>query len=38
MGIAMLGFALATLAPTKKGFLAIAFVTRFIQGFASASI
>ena len=38
MGIAMLGFALATKAPSKSGFLAIAFVTRFIQGFASASI
>lgn len=38
MGIAMLGFALAAYIPSKSGFLAIAFISRFIQGFASSSI
>lgn len=30
MGIAMLGFALASYIPSKSGFLAVAFVSRFV--------
>jgi len=38
MGIAMIAFACAYFIKPIPGFLAVAFVTRFMQGFASASI
>lgn len=38
MGMAMFGFAIATKFDSHVGFLIIAFITRFIQGFASSTI
>lgn len=38
MSIAMFGFALASKVNTNSGFLIMAFITRFVQGFASSSI
>jgi MFS family permease len=38
MGIAMFGFAMASYSKSKTGFLVAAFITRFVQGFASSSI
>jgi MFS family permease len=38
MGLAMFGFVLASKIDSNTGFIIIAFITRFIQGFASSTI